>query len=145
MLCNPIFMLTYAIPNGDVFIHTKGTDLPPYQCKNNSGNPCADNCTRSILGTTSNSQPPRPLQLLPPPPPPPHQQEGMQYQGRFHRTLEVPTGFAPWFPNNTRDADNIANNEWKQFGMSQMLTHGVNLGQAMPVKAPAKPTNIYLS
>ena len=60
--------------------------------------------------------PPEPPSPPPPPPAPP----------------EPAAGFAPWFPNNTQDAEAIANNLWLP-QMSQMLTHGVNLAQAMNV------------
>jgi len=71
--------------------------------------------SKKQLQPTPPSRPP-PGPPGPPPPPPPH----------------TPTGFSPWFPNNTQDAEAIANNLWLP-QMSQMLTHGVNLAQAMHV------------
>ena len=65
-------------------------------------------------GSKKQLQPSRPRPPPPPPPPP------------------TPAGFSPWFPNNTQDAEAIANNLWLP-QMSQMLTHGVNLAQAMHV------------
>ena len=75
-------------------------------------------------GTKHQLQPSPPRPVGPPPPAPP--------PAPAPPPPAQPDGFAPFFPNNTQDAEAIANNVWLP-AMSQMLTHGVNLAQAMNV------------